>query len=138
MKPKILLRIAAFLMLLHAVGHTFGHSGWKKATDAAKQEVISKMTDQKFPFMGSKRSMGEFYDGYGYACTLALLLIAYLLWITSTAQTLISKKVILAVSICLFLWGGVELIYFFPAAAAFSLVSAVLGIWAVFGMKVEG
>ncbi len=28
--PKILLRIAAVLMLIHGLGHTIGHSGWKK------------------------------------------------------------------------------------------------------------
>ena len=27
MKPKILLRIASIVMLLHDVGHTFGHMG---------------------------------------------------------------------------------------------------------------
>ena len=35
MKPKILLRIASILMLLHTAGHTMGALTWKEAPNAA-------------------------------------------------------------------------------------------------------
>src|SRR5580765_7006959 len=119
MKPKLLLRIVAIVMLLHDAGHTFGHLTWKQSPDAAKQEVIKQMTDNKFPFMGAVRSMGEYYDGYGYASTLALFLLASILWIASgvTEQNKgIVKKILVVVSIVLFAWGIDELIFFFPFA----------------------
>src|SRR5471030_455161 len=98
MKPKLLLRIAAILILIHAVLHTIGFSGWKSDPDPAKRQVIQLMTGQKFPFMGVSRNVGEYYEGFGYACSIALLLIAFLLWVTaseSTSNRTLSKKVIL-------------------------------------------
>jgi hypothetical protein len=79
MKPKIILRISAALMFIHAIGHTFGHAGWKKSPDPQKMEIIHQMTDHKFPFMGEPRSMGEYFDGYGYIVSVFILLIGVLL-----------------------------------------------------------
>jgi len=129
MNPKILLRIAAIIMFLHAVGHTIGASTWKKTPNVSKQAVIASMTAHKFPFMGVERSMSEYYDGYGFACTLALLLITTLLWITSnvTPHTIaLVKNILLVLSFILLAWGIDELIFFFPFAAAFSLLSFLL------------
>lgn len=134
MKAKYCLRAASVIMLLHDAGHTIGALTWRQATEPAKQEVIKQMTDKKFPFMGASRSMGEYYDGYGFASTLALLLIAILFWIVSNPNEqnkTISKKIIITVSIILFAWGLDELIFFFPFAAAFSLLSSVLGFYSL-------
>ncbi len=128
MNPKILLRIAAILMLLHAIGHTYGSLNWKKATDPAKQAVIESMM-HKFPFMGVERSVAEYYDGYGFACTLALLLITAILWITSNVaphSIALVKNILVVLSFILLAWGIDELIFFFPFAAAFSLLSFLL------------
>jgi hypothetical protein len=79
MKPKLLLRIASVLIPLHALGHIYGFSGWKETTDPVKQEVISQMFGHSFEFKGSVRSLGEYYDEYGWFATIALLTIAVLL-----------------------------------------------------------
>lgn len=134
MKPKLPLRIASVVMLLLDLGHTLGALTWKQASDPPQQEVIRHMTGKKFPFMGTTRSMGEYYDGYGFASTLARLLIAIILWLVSNAnqQTRdLSKKITLTISIILVLWGIVELIFFFPLAAAFSLIASALGFYSV-------
>jgi hypothetical protein len=81
--PKILLRIAAILMVVHFFGHTLGFSGWKKATDPVQQDVIKQMTGPKFPLMGAIHSMGEYYDGFGYGCSIAILLFILTLWFVS-------------------------------------------------------
>lgn len=134
MKAKYCLRAAAVIMLLHDVGHTIGALTWRQATEPGKLEVIKQMTDKKFPFMGTTRSMGEYYDGYGFASTLALLLIAIVLWIVADVNEqnkAMSRKVIVIVSTILIAWGIDELLFFFPFAAAFSLISGVLGFYSL-------
>ena len=83
MQPKIILRAASIIMLLHDVGHTIGALTWKQAANPTKIEVIKQMTDNKFPFMGATRSMGDAVDGYGFAMILALLMFAIILWVVS-------------------------------------------------------
>jgi hypothetical protein len=130
MKPKLLLRIAAILILIHGVLHTMGFNQWKQDPDPAKHEVIKQMTGQKFPFMGTSRNMGEYYDGFGYASSIALFLIAMLLWIVSgelSANPSLAKKVIVVISFALLAWGIDESIYFFPFAVGLTLVASICG-----------
>lgn len=138
MKPKLLLRTASIVMLLHDLGHTFGALTWKQSEDPAMQEVIKQMTENKFPFMGVVRSMGEYYDGFGFATTLALLFIAAVLWVTSnvTSQNVgLVKNILTVTSVILLLWGILELVYFFPFAAAFSLLAFLLTTIATLRLK---
>jgi hypothetical protein len=135
MSPKVLLRISSIVIFLHDLGHTLGFSSWKLTPDAAKLEVIKQMTVNKFPFMGAVHSMGDYYEGFGFAASLALLLIAAILWIVSGSttqnQSLITK-ILVVIAIFLLAWGIDELIYFFPFAAAFSLLAMALTTVAVF------
>jgi hypothetical protein len=141
MKPKLLLRIAAILILIHGVLHTIGFSQWKQDPDPAKHEVIKQMTGQKFPFMGTSRNMGEYYEGFGYGCSIALILIAVLFWVTSgelLSNPSLAKKVILVISFSLLLWATDELIYFFPFAFSLTLVAAICGFASVLGLAKQG
>ena len=130
MKPKLLLRIAAVLILIHGVLHTYGFRQWRQDPDPAKHELIKLMTGQRFPFMGTSRNMGEYYDGFGYCGSIALILIAILLWIVSgelSTNISLAKKVILVVSFALLAWAIVEMIYFFPFAVSLALISSICG-----------
>jgi hypothetical protein len=126
-------------MLLHDVGHTLGHLTWKQSTgDPIRSEVVNQMTSHSFPFMGAVHSLGEYYEGYGFASTLALLLIAAILWIASGVNMQnvnVVRKMLVVLSIVLLAWGIDELIFFFPFAAAFSLLSALLTVLAIFNLK---
>jgi hypothetical protein len=136
--PKILLRIAAALMLIHFLGHTMGHSGWKKSTDPVQGEVIRQMTGPKFPFMGVTRSMGEYFDGYGYACSVGMLLFVLVLWFLSgelTNAAGLAKKLMLSAALCLLACGIDELIFFFPFAACTTMLAFVLTLVAFFWYK---
>lgn len=135
MKPKLLLRIAAVIIFIHAVLHTIGHAGWKKAPQPERQIVIVQMTGHKVPFMGSSRSLGDYFEGYGYACTLAMLLIAFILWAASTSDAGITKKITGAVAVCLLFWSMDEFIYFFPFAAVLTLIAALLSLIAFFRFR---
>jgi len=130
MKPKLLLRIAAVLIFIHGALHTVGFSQWKQDPDPAKQELIKLMTGRKFPFMGTSRNVGNYYDGFGYASSIALILIAVLLWIVSgelSANPTLAKKVIVVISFALLFWATDEAIYFFPFAAGLSFVASLCG-----------
>jgi hypothetical protein len=137
MKPKLLLRIAAILILIHGLLHTTGFSQWKQDPDPAKHELIKLMTGQKFPFMGTSRNMGQYYDGFGYCGSIALFLIALLLWIVSgdlLANPSLAKKVILVISLALLAWAIDETIYFFPFAVGLTSIAAICGFGAVWGL----
>jgi hypothetical protein len=141
MKPKLLLRIAAILILIHGVLHTTGFGQWKQDPDPAKHEVIKQMTGQKFPFMGTSRNMGEYYDGFGYGCSIALILIAFLLWIVSgelSSNPSLAKKIIAVISFALLVWATDELIYFFPFAVGLTLVASICGFGALLGLAKHG
>ena len=128
MKTNWLLRSAAIVMLLHELGHTIGALSWRETTDPAKQQVINAMTGDKFSFMGAARSMGEYYHGYGLITILALLLLAAILWIGSEAGALQGPvfKLLIVSAIVLFSLGIIELLFFFPLAALFSLTAGGL------------
>jgi hypothetical protein len=135
MRPKLLLRIAAILILIHTILHTFGFRTWKEAPDPIYKSVVDGMTGHKFPFMGAIHSLGDFYDGFGYASSIALFLIAILLWLVSGEQTKLSKNIVIVLGIALVAWGIDELIYFFPFAAIITLTAAILTLASGFLMK---
>jgi hypothetical protein len=122
MKAKTLLRTGSVIMLLHTLGHTLGALTWKEAPNAAVKQVVDGMLNNRFDFMGRSASIGDFYAGYGYTMIGVLLLIAVLLWLLSTQPSL---PVILALGLFLLFMGVIEFIYFFPFAAAFSLLAGI-------------
>jgi len=138
MNAKLLLRIASAAMIFHLLGHTMGQSGWKQTTDPIKQEVINQMTGHQFPFMGSVRSMANYYDGYGWACSIALIFFAVILWVVSGAvkeSPGLSNKILIVSTVCLFAWSVDEFIYFFPFAACTTLLAAILSLAAIIAIR---
>ncbi|MHA4808459.1 LIC_13387 family protein [Flavitalea flava] len=122
MKPKLLLRIAAALMLLHTIGHSIGALSWKKAPNAQIGNVIGAMQNQHFEFMGRQVSFGGFYEGYVISMIFVLLLITVLLTLVSNNP---QYPMVAALSVFLILLAITEYIYFFPFAAAFSLLAGL-------------
>ena len=43
MKAKVLLKIAAGLILIHLIGHAVGHTAWDKPADPKMMEVVTAM-----------------------------------------------------------------------------------------------
>jgi len=133
MKPKLLLRIAAILMFLHTIGHTLGALSWKNAPNAAVAQIVSGMLSTHFDFMGRSASIGSFYEGYGLIMILVLLLISLLLWLLSAQSgNPLSVRFMQLLGVLLLMMGVLEYIYFFPFAAAFSLLAGICTVWALF------
>jgi hypothetical protein len=135
MKPEILLRFAAVIMLLHTIGHTFGTISWKKTDDPVKKQIINQMTGVKFPFMAANRSLGETLEGGAVMGILALSLITVILWIASnslTTEAVFVRNILIVIAIMLASQTIVEFIYFFPLAACFSALACLLIVAAIF------
>ena len=138
MKSKLLLRIAAALMLLHGIGHTFGVATWKNPDgDIAKQipEVVRLMQSESVNFMGINSTMAKFYDGFGYCGTIFLLFLAVLLWVIACRKDKSAIKILWVTCGAIVALAVLEMIYFFPMAWMFCLISAVLIVVSIFQIK---
>ena len=133
MSTKILIRIAAAIMLLHSFGHTFGLLTWQDPNGDIPYDVVQKMQTVQFSFMGKDGStMADFYSGASYCGTLLLLLIAVLLWTLSDRNDKSAIKQLWIISTAIVFLGIIELIYFFPFAVSFCVVAAVLLFFSLF------
>jgi hypothetical protein len=124
---KLALRIAAILMLLHTAGHTMGALTWKKAPNVRVAAVVTGMENEHFDFMGRSLTLASFFNGYGFIMIGVLLLISILLWLLSSAPV---RSMILLLGLFLFFMAIMEFIYFFPFAAAFSLLAGISTLFA--------
>lgn len=138
MTLKLVLRLATVFLFFHLLGHMVGASTWKDNPDRALQQTIKGMEQNKFEFMWARQSLAGHHDGYGYASALALLFFSVLIWVVSEADEsskALSTRVVLICAVTLVLWGVLEIIYFFPFAAAFTLVAAALCAYAFVILK---
>jgi uncharacterized membrane protein HdeD (DUF308 family) len=111
-------------MLLHTAGHTMGALSWKHAPNSRVAAVISAMQAEHFDFMGKSVSLGSFFEGYSFTMIGVLLLLSVMLWLVS------DRKCTLPIGLFLLFMGVIELIYFFPFAAAFSLLAGIFTLYA--------
>ena len=128
MKPKLPLRIASGLLLLHLIFHSIGNSTWKQTDDPIKRNVISQMTDHKFPFMGTTRAMADYFNGFGYIISIALAFLSLLLWILSNSSKeslRLTFKILVLITVALFVWAIDEFVFFFPFAGCITLLAAL-------------
>jgi hypothetical protein len=122
MKPKILLRIAAALMLLHTIGHTMGALGSGMPDNPRIGAVLNGMRTEHFDFMGRSATLAQFFDGYGVSLIFVLLFVSVQLWMLAAKPV---KQMLVGMGLFLSATAVCEYIYFFPMAALFTLLSAV-------------
>lgn len=122
MQPKLLLRIAAAIMLFHTIGHTFGALTWQHASNTRVADVIAGMNREQFLFKGRLTSLASFFSGYGIIMIFVLLLVSIQLWLLSTNPV---KNQRIAMGLFLLALAISEYIYFFPMAAIFTLVASI-------------
>lgn len=78
MTATVLLRISAVISLFFAIGHSLG--GMKQWSPMGENEVLKSMSTVKFDVMGASRSYLDFFMGFGWSISVALLLQSALLW----------------------------------------------------------
>lgn len=79
MSSTLLYRIAAFVFVLFALGHTYGFLSLR-APSAEARAVFDAMNTVHFEVGGRSFSYGGFYRGFGLSCTVSMLLSAFLSW----------------------------------------------------------
>jgi len=134
MRPKLLLRIAAILMLLHTIGHSIGALTSSEPPNPRVGLVIKGMETEHFNFMGRTTTISQFYNGYGIITIFVLLLISVQLWLLASIQ---NKIMVLTLAIYLLLTACCEYIYFFPFAALFTLLAGIATLFAYYKIKVN-
>ncbi|HTR31190.1 MAG TPA: hypothetical protein VMH27_18090 [Puia sp.] len=122
MKPKILLRVAAALMLLHTIGHTMGALGSGMPDNPRVGAVLTGMRTEHFDFMGRSATLAQFFDGYGIILIFVLLFVSVQLWMLGGRPV---KRMLIGMGLFLSVMAVCEYIYFFPMAAVFTLLAAV-------------
>src|SRR5260370_18078975 len=78
MTTTLFLRIASVISLIFTIGHTAG--GLRKWSPMGDNEVLSAMTAVRFDAMGANRSYFDFYMGFGWSITAAMVMQTVLLW----------------------------------------------------------
>lgn len=138
MKPRILLRIAAFFTFAVAVGHTIGHFTRKMTTDPTDKQVINQMEIHKFNFNGAMRSWDDFYEGLSLDISLTLVILTVLLWIIGNSThryPLFCFKLLWPVLVCFIGFTITGFLYFFLVPAICTLVASVMVMVAMFQLR---
>jgi len=79
MSATLLYRIAAFIFVLFAVGHTYGFLSLRPPS-AEGRAVYDSMNNVRFEVGGASFTYGAFYRGFGLSCTASMILSASLCW----------------------------------------------------------
>lgn len=127
MTATLLLRIAAIISLLFTAGHTMG--GLKKWSPMGDNSVLQAMTNVRFEAMGADRSYLDFFMGFGWSLSVAMLLQSILLWqIANLARTdALRVRPMIAVFALAQRAGGIIAWHFiFPLPALFSVILLVV------------
>ena len=86
MTTTLFLRIASGISLLFTLGHTAG--GLQKWSPIGDNEALRAMTSFRFDTMGVTRTYFDFYMGFGWSLSVAMLMQTVLLWqMASIART---------------------------------------------------
>jgi hypothetical protein len=129
MKPKLLIRIAMGCVLFFAVGHSIGHFNRKNITDPNQKAVVKMMESFKFPLGPQMRSYDELLEGMSANLSIALLMIAALLWVVSgiaSSEPKTSAKILWPVFLCLVAFTATGFLYFFIVPAITCAVASAL------------
>jgi hypothetical protein len=123
MTRTLLLRIASVISLLFTAGHTMG--GLKKWSPTGENEVLRAMTTVHFDTMGVNRSYLDFFMGFGWSISVAMLLQTVLLWqMASLARNNAAqvRPMIAAFALATLATGAIAWLFLFPLPALFCVV----------------
>ena len=122
----LFLRIASVISLIFTLGHTAG--GLRKWSPMGDNEVLRAMTAVRFDTMGANRTYLDFYIGFGWAITVAMLMQTALLWqMASLARTNPAsvRPMIAVIALATVASGVIAWRFLFPVPALFSIALVI-------------
>jgi len=126
MTTTLFLRIASVISLIFTLGHSAG--GLQKWSPIGDNEVLRAMTAFRFDTMGAHRSYLEFFMGFGWSISVAMLMQTVLLWqMASLARTDPAgvRPMIAVIALATVASGVIAWRFIFPVPALFSSVLAI-------------
>ena len=121
MTTTLLLRIASVISLLFTAGHSLG--GLRKWSPMGENDVLKAMTAVRFDTNGANRSYLDFFMGFGWSISVAMLMQTVLLWqMASLARTDVAhvRPMIAAIALATLANGVIAWRFIFPVPALFS------------------
>ena len=123
MTTTLWLRISAVISLLFTAGHTMG--GLQRWSPMGDNAVLQAMSTVRFETMGASRTYLDFFMGFGWSISVAMLLQTVLLWqLASLARTDAARvrPLIAAFALATAASGVIAWRFIFPLPALFSAV----------------
>ncbi len=131
MSAALLYRIAAFVFVLFALGHTYGFLSLHPPS-AEGRAVFDAMNTVHFEIRGNSFSYGAFYRGFGLSCTISMLLSAFLAWhLGNLARAAPASVGLMGWAFFVAQLGGVVLSYMYfglPPMVFSATVAALVGV----------
>jgi hypothetical protein len=127
MTTTVLLRISAVISLVFALGHSLG--GLKRWSPMGDNDVLKAMETVRFDTMGANRSYLDFFMGFGWSLTVAMLLQSVLLWqLASLARNDAAqvRPMIAAFAVATLAGGIIAWEFIFPIPTLFSAALLVV------------
>jgi hypothetical protein len=135
MRPKLFIRLAAFSVLALLLGQTIGMATWDNPSDGAKKTVVHMMKTVSTPFMGSTKSLADYYNGgnwliFGFHGLVIFILLNLALQI-GTPQKRTAIAISSAIALVYLLFSVVYFVYFFPLPLILSLLTSAFLVIAI-------
>lgn len=129
MRPPIFMRLGAFSVLTLLMGQTIGMATWDNPADGRKKTVVHMMKAISTPFMGSTKSLADYYNGnnwliFGFHALVIFILLTLAPQIGSPSKRtaiIISS----AIALMYLIFSVVYFIYFFPLPIILSLLTSI-------------
>lgn len=126
MTTTLFLRIASIISLIFTLGHTAG--GLRKWSPMGDNDVLRAMTSVRFDTMGANRSYLDFFTGFGWSISVAMVMQTVLLWqMASLARTNPAsvRPMIAAIALATAASGVIAWRFIFPVPALFSMALVI-------------
>jgi hypothetical protein len=129
MRPQILVRLGAFSILALLLGQTIGMMTWGNPADGRKKDVVQMMKAISTPFMGSTKSLADYYNGNNWLIFgfhgLAIFILLVLATQIGSSQKRTAIIISSAIALIYFTFSVVYYVYFFPLPVILSLLTSV-------------
>ena len=126
MTTTLFLRIASVISLIFTLGHSAG--GLQKWSPMGDNEALRAMTAFRFDTMGAHPSYLDFFMGFGWSISVAMVMQTVLLWqMASLARTDPAgvRPMIAVIALATVASGVIAWRFIFPIPALFSSVLAI-------------